>query len=114
MRVGATLVIVFVAACDPIWGIRVGVRDPANQPLPAVTVWLACQLDDGVTGTAATTDSRGMTQIGGAGLSIPRGCDLFLVKPGQRTRRIRYRELCPTDPDRCDRTLDLDFVMQPE
>jgi hypothetical protein len=44
-----------VAACDPMWGVRVQLRDPANRPIQDATLALACS--SSAHGRVTRTDS---------------------------------------------------------
>jgi hypothetical protein len=104
-----------LGACDPIWGVNVGVRNASNQAVENATVAVACA--EGTyygTEMSARSDAKGQTRIGGLGSRFPVGCDVFVAKPGFRTHRIRYTEICPEGPERCDRVFRFDLVLQPE
>jgi hypothetical protein len=104
------------AACDPVWGVHVSVRGPGQVAVEGVTVAVACPdgIYNGDPDLVATTDARGHTQIVGMALQFPVGCDVFVAKPGFRTRRIRYAELCPSGPAHCERDFHFDLVVEAE
>jgi hypothetical protein len=111
----STIALLALGACDPIWGVNVGIRDPGNQPIADATLAVACAEGTwGATQMAARTDPMGITRVGGLGNRFPIGCDVFVAKPGFRTHRIRYTEICPDGPDHCDRVFKFDLVLQPE
>lgn len=111
----SALVLLLLAGCDPIWGVHVKLRDPANHPLDTATVALACP--DGTiraSQLAVRTTATGEAHLGGMGTMFPVGCDVFIAKPGFRTHVIRYHDLCPDGPDHCDRVFAFDLVLGPE
>jgi len=109
------ILLVGLAACDPIWGASVTVRDPANRPIEDATVAVACAADSYVTPELAVRSlPDGQAQVGGLGSQFPVGCDVFVAKPGYRTHRIRYRDLCPNGPTDCERGFAFDLVLEPE
>jgi hypothetical protein len=111
------LLLVLLAACDPIWGANVNVRSPDNRPIEDATVAVACA-DDGEAWRSMAMSVRskpdGTAHVGGIGSRFPVGCDLFVAKPGYRTHRIRYREICPDGHDGCDRVRAFELVLAPE
>jgi hypothetical protein len=112
----ALVLCLFACGCDPIWTVSVEVRDPADRPIPQATVALACAAgDENAPVTAVTrSDEAGASQLGGIGDRLPPECDLFVAKPGYRTERLPYRELCPGESDDCDRTIERPVVLRPE
>ena len=116
MRSFALLVLVGVAACDPIWSVHTTLRDPANQPIEGATLAVACdgQPAERAIGMSVRSDRDGIAHVSGLGNLFPVGCDVFVAKPGYRTQRIRYRDLCPTEPGDCERVVGLDLVLEPE
>jgi len=112
MRAAALLVL--VAACDPIWGAQVKLRDPANRPISDATIAVACehpQYED--SGHVARTDAQGSGFVGSLGTQFPVGCDVYIAKPGYESRRIRYRDLCPAGAEHCERYFTFDLVLPP-
>ena len=106
---------VVLGACDPIWGVNTTLRDPMNHPIESATVAVAC--GDGIQGSmgmAVRSDRDGVAHVGGMGTRFPVGCDLFVAKPGYRTQRIRYHDICPLEPGDCDRVFAFDLVLEPE
>ena len=104
-----------LAGCDPIWNASVRLRDPANQPVGGATVAVACREGaSGFFGRARRTDATGSASVSGMSDQFPPGCDLYVAKPGWRSQRIRYRDLCPGGPEGCDRGFDFDLVLEPE
>lgn len=115
MRALLLLAVVGLAACDPIWGAHTTLRDPANHPIENATVAVACDASvRELGGVVAHTDASGHAHVGSLGTNWPVGCDLFIAKPGFRTRRIRYEDLCPTGVHGCERVFDFDLVLEPE
>jgi hypothetical protein len=111
-----SLAVLVLAGCDPIWSFQVDVRSPADRPIAGATLAVACP-----PGTrpwaarhAAATDAAGEAQVGDIGGQFPPGCDVYVVKPGYRTRRIRYSDLCPGGEDSCPRSFAFDLVLEPE
>lgn len=106
-----------LAACDPIWGAHVDLRDPSNRPIENATIAVACS-DNGFALRSEHMSVRsqpdGHAYVGGMGSVFPVGCDLFVAKPGYRTHRIRYREICPNGPSHCDRVFHFDLALEPE
>ncbi len=110
------LLVALVGACDPIWGARVTLRDPADRPVEDATLAVACP-DGGIyygRDMAVRTLRDGTGFVGSIGGVFPVGCDVFVAKPGYRTQQIRYRELCPDGPDHCERVFHFDLVLEPE
>ena len=108
-----------LAACDPAWGVHARVRDPSNRALESATLAVACPDSKTVETPMSSSfvmrsDATGAVHVGGMGFGSPVGCDLYVAKPGYRTLRLRYREMCPAGPDKCDSGLDFDFVLEPE
>jgi hypothetical protein len=101
-----------VAACDPMWGVRVQLRDPANRPIQDATLALACS--SSAHGRVTRTDSAGRGFVGEIGDRLPAGCDVYIAKPGFQTQRIRYRELCAQGDVTCERFFAFDMLLQPE
>jgi hypothetical protein len=115
MRLAIVLAVLGLAACDPIWGVNARLRDPADQPVERATLAIACAEGGPVYHSMAVrTDTAGHAFIGSVGGVFPVGCDVYIAKPGYRTQRIRYRQLCPNGPDNCDRMFQLDLVLEPE
>jgi hypothetical protein len=113
--VRAAILLVGLAACDPIWGASVTVRDPANRPIENATLAVACAADAYVAPEMAVRSlPTGEAHVGGLGSQFPVGCDVFVAKPGYRTHRIRYRDICPDGPTACDRVFAFDLVLEPE
>ena len=108
--------LVFLAACDPAWGVNVHVQHPEHAPVDNVTVALACpEGSPNASGLVAMrTTADGHAHLGGLGSQFPVGCDVFVAKPGFATHRIRYQDLCPTGPDGCDRVFSFDLVLEPD
>jgi hypothetical protein len=110
------LALLAVAACDPVWHVDTTLRDPMNRRVDSATVAVAC--DSGhqyyPSGMIARTTRDGTVHIGGLGDRFPTGCDIYIAKPGFRTQRIRYRDLCPEGPDHCERGFDFDLVLEPD
>ena len=105
-----------LCACDPIWGVHVQLREPAtNRPVDDATVAIACP--EGATeygSMVVRSDASGAAQLGGIGSVFPVSCDVFVAKPGFRTRRIRYGDICPAGPSHCDRVFSYDLVLERE
>lgn len=105
-----------LAACDPVWGAQVTLRDPINRSVDDATLAIAC---DGNTpyatyaSMAVRTKRDGTGFVGSVGNQFPIGCDIFIAKPGYQTHHIAYRELCPHGPVGCKRLFDFDLVLEP-
>lgn len=101
-----------LAACDPVWGVNVRLRDPTNQPIEDATLAVACP-DGAVHATDMAVRSRatGEAWVGSLGTVWPIGCDIYVAKPGFETLRIRYRELCPDGADHCPRNFSFELAM---
>jgi len=111
----ALVLVMVVTACDPIWGASVRLRDPWNRPVEGATLAVACRDDQlGFAGRVKRSDATGSAVVDGLGDVFPPGCDVYVAKPGYRTQRIRYRDLCPGGPEGCDRGFDFDLVLEPE
>lgn len=112
----AALAFVVLAACDPVWGARVALRDVANRPVDSATLAVACPdaTDLGGGNLAVRTRRDGTATVAQLGGRFPPGCDVFVAKPGYRTHRIPYRALCPDGPEHCDRVFAFDLVLEPE
>jgi hypothetical protein len=118
--VRVALLLVLVAGCDPAWGVpdaeRSCVTVRANYPnaVPVDDATLAVACGDGqYAGMAVKTRRDGSAQISAIGGMWPVGCDIYLAKPGFRTHRIRYQDLCPQGPEGCDRVFAFDLVLEP-
>lgn len=109
----AVLLLVLVAGCDPVWGVTVRARYPDAVPVEDATLAVACT-EGNDRGLSVRTRSDGSAHVGAMGGAWPVGCDIYLAKPGFRTHRIRYRDLCPQGPDGCDRVFAFDLVLEPE
>jgi hypothetical protein len=110
------LLLVVLGACDPFWGANVQLRDPAGQPIENATLAVGC-LEGSLYSTARMavhSDHLGAAHVGGLGSNFPVGCDVYVAKPGFRTQRIRYRDICPGGPTACDRVFQFDLVLEPE
>jgi hypothetical protein len=114
MRAAALLVA--LAACDPIWGAHVAVRDPGNRPLADASVAVACPEGNAYASGRMLVRSteQGRADVGGLGSVFPVGCDVFVAKSGYRTLRIRYTDICRHGPTECDRVFHFDLVLVPE
>lgn len=109
------LPILGLAACDPIWGVGVKLRDPDNRPVETATVAVACSSAFiGQGSMAVHSDHTGVAHVGGMGSQFPRDCDVYIAKPGFRTQRIRYGDICPNGPNNCDRVFEFDLMLEPE
>lgn len=108
------LALVALTACDPIWSVRAQLRDPASQPIGGATLAVACRDDSTSRGDTQRSDDKGAAAVGGLGDRFPVGCDIYVAKPGFRTHRIRYHDLCPNGPDDCDRVFAFELVLVPE
>ena len=105
-----------LAACDPAWGARVTLRDPADHPIENATLAVACSDGEAFQGSTMSVRTKrdgtaAVAQIGGR---FPPGCDVFVAKPGYRTHHIPYRALCPDGSQHCDRMFSFDLVLEPE
>ena len=114
MRRACALFVLFAAGCDPAWGVSVELRDPGDIPVAGATLALACTDSSGFqeAGMAIKTDGNGNARIGGIGGALPRGCDIYIVKPGLAPLRIPYRKLCPNE-DHCERGFSFSIVVSP-
>jgi hypothetical protein len=108
-------VLVLLAACDPIWQVKTRVRDPGSRPVAEAVVTLGCPKDPRFEGgmPVVETDAEGVTHLTEMGLSFPE-CDLVILRPGYRTYRIPYAQLCPGGRDHCDRSTQFEVVLEPE
>jgi hypothetical protein len=111
--VKAAVLLFALAACEPAWGVDVRVNHPGRAPIDNATLALACAEGHYEMGMAVRTTPNGRARIGGMGHRFPVGCDVFVVKPGFQTQRIRYHDLCPNGPDNCDRVFAFDLVLEP-
>ena len=112
MRLAAFAVL--LAACDPVWGAHTTLRDPSNQPIENATVSVACPDGTRYGNVSVKSDRNGVADVGGIGTMFPVGCDLYIAKPGFRTQRIQYTELCPGGERHCERVFTFELVLQPE
>ena len=105
-----------LGACDPIWSVHMKLRDPANQPVETATLAVACADEHSYPPAAlgVRSNASGEANVGGLGFDFPVGCDIYVAKPGFRTQRIRYSELCPDGPHGCTRAFSFDLVLEPE
>ena len=101
------LVLVVLGACCPGWSVTATLRDPANHRIPDATVAVACPE---IGGTVAHANFQGTTVIGGLG-AFPYHCDLVIAKPGYRTHRIAYADICPPDT-RCAKEYTFELVLE--
>lgn len=109
------LALCLLAACDPVWDVRVQVRHPDTAPIAGATVAVACADGNPFPGhaMAVRTTPDGVGQVSGLGRDFPIGCDIYVAAPGFATQRIRYRDLCPAGPASCDRGFAFDLVLAP-
>lgn len=115
MRRAAILAALLVCGCDPIWSVSVKVRDPASRPVAGATVAVACAAGEyGPRDAVARTDEAGAARVGGLGDRLPPRCDLTVARPGYRTKRVPWAELCPSQSDDCDRVISRDVTLLPE
>jgi hypothetical protein len=93
----------------------VSLRDPSSRPIEDATLAVAC-LDGQYRSSnmSIRTKRDGTAFVGSIGGQFPVGCDVFVAKPGYRTHQIKYRDLCPSGPDHCDRVFQFDLVLEPE
>lgn len=105
-----------LGACAPFWSVDVGVRDPADRAVEDVTLAVTCDSGDTYDSgqMAARSNDRGIVSVGGIGNRFPPDCDIYIAKPGFKTKKIRYRDLCPQGPTHCDRNFDLELVLEPD
>lgn len=110
----ALVCFVVLGACDPIWAVNARVRDTRNQPIEDATVAVSCPDGTGYAGAdvAVRSDKLGAARLGGLGTMFPPGCDVFIAKPGFRTQRIRYADICPRGANHCDRVVSYDLVLE--
>ena len=108
------LICLAAAGCDPIWSVHATLRDPGSRRIEGATLAVACPDGAPYAGLAARSKRDGVVQVGSLGTVFPFGCDIFVARPGYRTQRIRYRDLCPDGPEHCDRVFDFDLVLEPE
>ncbi len=106
-----------LAACDPMWGAKVTLRDPTSRAIDDATLAVAC--NDSTpharySSMAVRTRRDGTATVGSIGGQFPVGCDVFIAKPGFRTHRIAYSDLCPNGPDGCKRFFEFDLVLEPD
>jgi hypothetical protein len=95
---------VAAAGCDPIWGITVTVKDPADRPVVGAAVILVCEKESTGRSMAARTDAGGKAVVGGAGISLPAGCTIAVAHEGFSTRRRSIETMCaPELPQNCGR-----------
>jgi hypothetical protein len=95
---------VAAAGCDPIWGITVTVKDPADRPVVGAAVILVCEKESTGRSMAARTDAGGKAVVGGAGISLPAGCTIAVAHEGFTTRRRSIETMCaPELPQNCGR-----------
>lgn len=115
-RVGLVVLIALAGACDPVWGVNVDLRDPSDRPVAGATVAVACATDSSEASQplAVRSDTRGEAYVGSLGSRFPVGCDLYIAKRGYQTHRVRYRDLCPSGPERCERGFSFELVLEPE
>ena len=110
----AALLVVVLGACDPIWGVNAQLRDVSNRPVEDATLAVACPAGyEYGADMAVHSDKDGRASVGGLGAAFPVGCDIFIAKPGYRTQRVRYGDICPAGPDGCDRVFHYDLVLEP-
>lgn len=109
------LLLLAVAACDPAYGARVTLRDPSNHPIENATLAIACP-DGPMSRASMAVRSKhdGTAVVANIGGTFPMGCDVFVAKPGFRTHRVTYRELCPNGPEHCDRFFTFDLMLDPD
>ena len=110
----AAVLLLALAACDPVWGVTVRAKYPDAVPVGDATVAVACGEGHYAGAMAVKTRSDGAAYVGAMGGMFPVGCDIFVAKPGFQTHRIRYRDLCPNGPDGCDRVFAFDLVLEPQ
>ena len=106
-----------LAACDPVWGAKVSLRDPSSRHIDDATLAVACPDNTPYQShfsMAAKSKRDGTAFVGSIGGQFPVGCDLFIAKPGYRTHHIPYRELCPHGPEGCKRYFEFDLVLEPQ
>lgn len=117
--------------------MQVRVSNVRQQPLGGVTVACVCEPDGdagavtGADGTAAIltgcpdqethdlgtvaamTDAQGNASVGGMGTEYPDSCAITVAKPGFRSYRSSFDELCHGDTGHCDRVQHVDVVLEP-
>jgi hypothetical protein len=108
--------LLFVAACDPVWSIGVTVRSPSGAGLTdAILVLTGCpnQNEHDLGTVAELTDAAGEARVGGLGTAYPE-CAVTIAKPGYVTQQLTFTELCKGNLEDCDRSQHLDIALQPE
>jgi hypothetical protein len=114
MKAAFTLSIALLcAACDPVWSLRARVRAADGAPLRQAALAMTCgPADTTRTGRAALSDANGEAMIGGLGWEPPANCAMTIAKPGYRTHRVTFEELCaPKSLDDCDRSQKVDILL---
>jgi hypothetical protein len=85
------LVVVALAACDPMYRIEGVVADSTGKPIAGVTVNKTCPSST----QEATTDERGAFGFGGVGGAFEADrCTLTLAKPGYAARTVPPTAVC--------------------
>jgi len=106
-----------LAACDPYWSAHVDIRDPANRPVEDATLAVGCSEGTYYSNSnymLVRSTADGHAVVGHVGEVFPVGCDIFVAKPGYRTHRIRYADICHYGPSDCDRAVRFEVVLEPE
>jgi hypothetical protein len=113
----AALLLGALAACDPMWGANVQLRDPGDRPIADASLAVACPEGSPFSSSdhmLVRSTAQGRADVNGLGDRFPVGCDVFVAKPGYRTLRIRYTDICRNGPTSCDRVFHFDLVLVPE
>lgn len=105
------IVLAALAGCCPGWNLAATVRDPSNRRVDNAVVTVACP-DGRWQRDVRYTDPHGIAGLGDLG-SFPEHCDLYIAKPGFRTIKIAYADIC-TKPKGCYGDFTFDLILEPE
>lgn len=113
----ALVLLLGLAACDPVWGAKVTLRDPTSHSIDDATLAVACSDSTPYakySSMSVKSKRDGTAMVGSIGGQFPVGCDIFVAKPGFRTHHISYHSLCPNGPEGCNRYFEFELVLEPD
>jgi hypothetical protein len=109
------LLLVTLAACDPIWQVRARVVDPGSRPVAGAWLVSMCANEriHGLAADPSETTADGTGAVTNMGAVSPPPCDLLVLKRGFITQRIPFQQICPNGREGCE-PHRLEVVLQPE
>lgn len=105
------LVLLVLAACDPIYSLEVHVHDPNGEPI-ADAALSATECDAQADDQSDLTDAKGVASIGGLGAGYPR-CNITVAHVGFLPFESSFDEICHGRREDCDRVETIAVILEP-